>query len=131
MGCDRHRNLAVVDPAGGQPEVATVPYGDRHLVAIYLYLCLRQLPPAVHKTPQESGAMPLALSVAAKKSLRHAPPSSTCFFGLLVVYIESQQGRCTALRGNLLGGNALCECRTLWKEAPLRPRSPYRDATVL
>ena len=48
--------------------------------------------------------MPLALSVAAKKSLRHAPPSSTCFFGLLVAYyIESQPGRCIALRDHLLG----------------------------
>jgi hypothetical protein len=113
MGCDCRRNPAVVDPAGGQPEIATVPHGDRYLVALYLYHCLRQLPPAAHKTLQESGTMPLALSVAAKKSLRHAPPSSTCFFGLLVAYyIESQPGRCTALRGNLLGGSAWRQCRT-------------------
>ena len=51
--------------------------------------------------------MPLALSVVAKKSPRHVPPSSTCFFGLLVASIESQQGRFTALRDHLLGGSAL------------------------
>lgn len=57
--------------------------------------------------------MPLALSVAAQKSLRHAPPSFTCFFGLLVAYyIESQPGRCTALRDHLLGGSAWRQCRT-------------------
>jgi hypothetical protein len=47
-----------------------------------------------------------ALSVVAKQSPRHALPSSTCFFGLLVAYIDSQHGRCTALKDNVLGGRA-------------------------